>query len=1032
MAFTEKENILSLKTCTHHDGINDTTDEAGFIPVVDMFRAQAKKNPDRTAVVSPTASLTYRELDELSDKVAATLFSMGVRPDDIIMVMLPRSVDTYTATLGILKAGAAYTVVNVNYPDDRIAYIYRDAGCRCLISSGGTVSDRLGLTADILKTRTLLMEDILSTDTSEPPRIAIDPSWLCYLIYTSGSEGKPKGVMIEHGNLFNFVYPSPKNHEARNIIEKGSVLLAMAQMTFDVSVMEEFLSLTSGMTVALATDEEIMNPLLMGDFLLKNRVDAVCFTPAYAGTLLGIPQLQESLRGIKVYDFGAESFPGSLFAKIRALNPHACIINGYGPTETTISCTMKVIESTDGVTIGKPNANVYAFVVDSELHELPKGKIGELLICGKGVGRGYVNLPEETARKFVRFNGMRAYRTGDLACINDDDEIEFHGRADNQVKLRGLRIELDEIEKAIAGHDEVKQSAVKVFDGRLLVGYYTLRDSGKGVDSGDIREFIRRSLAHYMIPDVLVELPEMPVTANQKIDRDALPRPVSQDAENEPPQNENQRVIVGILREIFQDAPVGISTDFMALGMSSLDVMLLAAELDRRFGVDVKFTDIFRNPTVTALEKMILSKSEKQTKETKDRYKCFGFATVMGQAYAADRTSTLWNLPYIFSGKREEISIEKLKKAVAQALNAHPGIWGHFCEENGDFYLLRNDSHPDYELSVREMTDEEFEEIRKNLVRPFFTGEPQLFRVEVYATPEKIHLFTDFSHFVVDGESYDIILRDIDRCYRGETLRPEQFTFFDVLDEQRMFVESGGEEKAAQYYRELFKKSPSKNLFPDDFKGGLLVANYTQYLNIAPETVSKIRESLRISDAMLFMGLSAACVARMGGNTSLYYHVANNGRCGSRTLDTVGFLARGFYALSQWDENTKAGEYLQALQRQSIEPMAFINQPFMFSEYPEAATYIFTYQGEGMLSNGIPLGEARLTSQPLSNEGNGGFYKIAPEIAIQNGRYHCFVQYRASELKEDTIKKFVHTLENMLLHFDSEMKLNDLLKVGEA
>ncbi|MBR4464809.1 MAG: AMP-binding protein [Treponema sp.] len=190
-------------------------------------------------------------------------------------------------------------------------------------------------------------------------------------MYTSGSTGKPKGVMIEHGNLFNFVNPSPKNYEARGITEKGTVFLAMAQMTFDISVMEEWLGLTSGMTVALASDEEIMNPLLMKDFMLKNKIDAVCFTPAYANTIFSIPQIQEALRAIKTYDFGSEAFPASLFTKIRAVNPAAYIMNGYGPTETTISCTMKVIESSENITIGKPNANVYAFIVDSDLCELP-------------------------------------------------------------------------------------------------------------------------------------------------------------------------------------------------------------------------------------------------------------------------------------------------------------------------------------------------------------------------------------------------------------------------------------------------------------------------------------------------------------------------------------------------------------------------------------------------------------------------------------------------------------------------------------
>ncbi|MBQ8013675.1 MAG: amino acid adenylation domain-containing protein [Treponema sp.] len=1018
--------------------INDTTDNEGFVSVVDMFREQVKKNPDKIAVVSSTSSLTYKKLDELSDKVAASLLSAGVVPEDIIMIMLPRNVGVYVATLGILKTGAAYTIVNVQYPDDRVAYIYNDANCKYLISDKTSALDRNSLINDVLKKEPLLMETMLSkrSGTAELPKIDINPSWLCYLIYTSGSTGKPKGVMIEHGNLFNFVNPSPKNYEARGITEKGTVFLAMAQMTFDVSVMEEWLGLTSGMTVALASDEEIMNPLLMKDFMLKNKIDAVCFTPAYANTIFSIPQMQEALRAIKTYDIGSEAFPASLFTKIRAVNPHAYIMNGYGPTETTISCTMKVIESSENITIGKPNANVYAFIVDSDLRELPKGKIGELLICGKSVGRGYMNLPEETAKAFVTFKGMRAFKTGDLACINEADEIEFHGRADNQVKLRGLRIELDEIEKTIAEHSEVKQSAVKIFDNKILVGYYTLRNPGSGVtpENKNIREFIRQHLAHYMMPEVLIELPSMPVTENQKIDRNALPRPVLQESKILPPQNEKQKIILGILEDIFQDTLLGINTDFMNLGMSSLDIMLLSAELAKHFQVDVKFSDIIQNPTALALEKLIRSKSGSTETKKKDRCQCYEFLAIMGAAYAADKTSTLWNLPYLFSGEREKISIEQLKKAIVATLNAHPGIWMRFEMIDGKPFLIRNDDHPDYDLSVREVSDDEFETIRKKLIRPFFTGEPQLFRVELYVTPSKVHLFSDFSHIVMDAVSLDIFVKDIERGYRGEAIKPEAFSFLDLLKEQAQFVRSSEQKKVIQFYRNLFKKSPVKSSFPSDLHDEVpLVAWHKQNLGISTEAVRKICASLRVSESILFMALAAACVAHKGGNTAIYYPCAYNGRGDSRIQNTLGCFSVPFYVLTQWDENIKTGEYIQALQRQSVEHMRFEIQPMveLLAEFPELTTYGFIFQGEAAYEE-LMLGDARLTLQALGVEGAGGIYKLNTEIAIKDGQYHCAMEYRANELKESTVRELAHSLDTVLLHFDPEMKLADLLKVADA
>jgi len=204
--------------------------------------------------------------------------------------------------------------------------------------------------------RPLYMEELLSAPLASSPVVNIAESDLCCCIYTSGSTGQPKGVLIEHGNLSNFVYPSPKNRGANGITQRGTSLLALAQFTFDVSVMEMYLALTAGLKLVLALDRDILNPDRLRELMLDERVDAICCTPAYLSTLIAIPSMREALAGIKTYDFGAEAFPGRLYDQIIALNPDAYVMNGYGPTEVTISCTMKVIESSEGVTIGTPNA----------------------------------------------------------------------------------------------------------------------------------------------------------------------------------------------------------------------------------------------------------------------------------------------------------------------------------------------------------------------------------------------------------------------------------------------------------------------------------------------------------------------------------------------------------------------------------------------------------------------------------------------------------------------------------------------------
>ena len=272
----------------------------------------------------------------------------------------------------------------------------------------------------------------------------------------------------------------------------------MAAMTFDVSVLEEFLPLTNGMTAVIASDEEILNPLMLGELILKNKVDIMTTTPTYLSNMIDLPQLEKAVSQIKVFDVGAEAFPPALYDKIRRVNPDAYIMNGYGPTETTISCTMKVITDSKNITIGVPNGNVKVYIVDKENHVVPDGETGELVIAGLGVGRGYMNLPEKTAAVFIDLNGERAYKTGDLARISPEE----------------------------------------------------------------LSDYAAESLAHYMVPEVFIQLEKMPITQNGKIDKKALPKPVAQPKNLKEPETVMQKKIFQIVAKVVENDFFGIDTSF--------------------------------------------------------------------------------------------------------------------------------------------------------------------------------------------------------------------------------------------------------------------------------------------------------------------------------------------------------------------------------------------------------------------------------------------------------------------------------------
>ncbi len=605
------QNLFSIMPClkegfkkkhTKKHKINDTVFDFVFEPTTRLFEAQVEKNPNKTAVIFNKKTLTYKELNKRANKVAHELISRGIGKEDIIAILLDRGIQVYISQQGILKSGAAFTCISPEYPEDRVRFILEDSSAKYVIVDKETKSQYANLFATI-STKPLLINELLKSKNVENPKIEIAEHDLCYCIYTSGSTGKPKGVMIEHGNLANFLNANPKNHETLGFTEKGNVVLALAAMTFDVSVMEEFIPLTHGMTVVIANDIEIHNFDLLAKLIEENHVDIIAITPSFLSGLLEIPQMRDALKNVVSYDLGAEAFPGGLYDKIIEVNPDAYIMNGYGPTETTISCTMKVITDNSNITIGIPNANVFTYIIDNNDNEVADGVIGELLICGKGVGRGYINLPEKTSSAFIEFKGMRGYKTGDLALINEDGEIEFHGRIDNQVKLRGLRIELGEIEEAICSYPEVASAAVIAIDNTYLAAYYT---ATKTISQEDLTRFISGRLAHYMVPNVYIQLEKMPLTSSRKIDRNALPKPETSFGPSlySAPQTTEQAKLCELYAKALNLEKIGIDDNFFSIGGTSLTAAKVAVMcLNEK--IPLVYADIFKYPTIRQITQAI-------------------------------------------------------------------------------------------------------------------------------------------------------------------------------------------------------------------------------------------------------------------------------------------------------------------------------------------------------------------------------------------------------------------------------------------
>jgi amino acid adenylation domain-containing protein len=596
--------------------------------IADLFAQQAARTPDAVAVVAGDRRLAYRQLDERANRLARHLQSLGVQPDTLVGVAMGRSETLIASLLGILKAGCAYVPLDPNFPRERLSMVIEDSGMPVLLT---TAKSRARLPLDSGRLKVLDAEDpAIALESSGAVTSAAVPANLAYVMYTSGSTGKPKGVMVENRNVVNFF----TGMDLRLGCEPG-VWLAVTSMSFDISVLELLWTLTRGFTVVIHDDE---GPITVADEIVNNQVTHLQMTPSLARMLTLDPRAFAALGLLKQMLLGGEAVPAALIHHLRQVFTGE-IHNMYGPTETTIwSTTCRVQEVGSFVSIGRPIANTQIYMLDAELNPVPVGEVGELFIGGDGVARGYWNRPELTAERFLNFPALsdqRIYRTGDLARFLPDGNIEFLGRADYQVKLRGHRIEPGEIEALLEKSPGIRQAVVVMREDRegdkRLVAYMVAerhevsghdlsRAASEGKEGGALapegtspdrstalRAELTAQLPDYMVPSAFVFLDALPLTDNGKIDRKALlklPPPVM--AHSTPtaagqPANETERIVARAWQEALGIPAVGMNENFFDLGAHSLTVAEAHAKLQQALGREIALVDLFQFSTVNAL-----------------------------------------------------------------------------------------------------------------------------------------------------------------------------------------------------------------------------------------------------------------------------------------------------------------------------------------------------------------------------------------------------------------------------------------------
>ncbi|MGP4100862.1 amino acid adenylation domain-containing protein [Nonomuraea sp. KM90] len=587
-------------------GWNDTRADRVRPTIVEMFREQARARPDAVAIVDRHRSLTYREAAGLAGQLAHHLIDRGLTAEQTVGISLDRSAEMVIGLLGVLMAGGAFVPLDPRWPAARRAVVIDDARLVAQLNDSGehAAGEPEAVAVDLGDWR-------FGSYPAEPPEVAVPGPALAYVIFTSGSTGRPKGAMIRHEAI-----------SERLLWQVGEILhfghddasLFKAPLSFDISVNEIFLPLVCGGRLVVLRPGGERDPHHLLSVIAEQRVTFTYLVSSMLDVLLEIAGDSGQLDSLRHVWCGGEVLTPDLYERFRA-RLGIPLYHGYGPAETTIGVSHVIYRGAAerlSTSIGKANPNTALYVLDDELRPVPIGVGGELYVGGFLLGRGYVNAPGLTASRFVAnpfaTDGSRLYRTGDLARFAPDGSLDFLGRADNQIKIRGMRLELEDVEVGLAEHPGVRHSCVVAKEhaagGTYLVGYVIPVAGREDLRAEEVRAWADKHMVDYMVPAHVVVLKEFPLTENGKLDRNALPEPAAEPAALVPPATENERVVCAAVASVLGLEAVGVDQNFFRFGGDSLLAISLLGAL-RDAGLHVRATEIFTSATVGALAAVV-------------------------------------------------------------------------------------------------------------------------------------------------------------------------------------------------------------------------------------------------------------------------------------------------------------------------------------------------------------------------------------------------------------------------------------------
>jgi amino acid adenylation domain-containing protein len=936
--------------------------------VHEFFEEQAAARPDAFAVVSERQSLTYEELNRRSNQLARYLRERGVGPETLVGLCLERSLETVVGLLAILKAGGAYVPLDIAFPAERLRYILEDARIRLVLTQGhlrGKIpacGESIAIDED-----QALWEQYPSSNLGG----TVQPANPVYVIYTSGSTGKPKGIVVEHRQLANYLQAV----SAFLRLKPGLRMAMVSTFGSDLGNTMLFPSLCGGGELHVVSDEVVRNPRAWAQYCQSYAIECIKVTPAHLESLLNLNQ-EQSYQGrparsgvpSRLVVLGGEASNREWIEKVRKSGGELCeIVNHYGPTECTVGSLADWVygpvgSSGNNVPIGRPLDNVRVYVVDKNGLLAVPGQPGELWIGGAGVARGYLGKAGLTAERFVpdAFSGRsgeRLYRTGDLVQMLPEGKIEFLGRIDFQLKIRGFRVELEEIEAALHEHDAVSAAVAVAWGpaGQKRIAAYVV---AKNTTSRELRDFLKTRLPDYMMPSSLMLLERLPLTPNGKIDRQALPSPeIEQQLSYSEPVTPVEEVLAVIWAEALKLPRVGIHDHFFELGGNSLLAMRTLWQMQEALQTEISLRQFVQNPTIAALaHSLIPALAQHHGKENlflQPRADSAPAPLSFGQErlwflQQFDLSSTVYNTSHLFWLKGS-LDASALEKALREIMRRHEALRTTFSlAENEPVQVI----HPEPDLFFQQTRLEAVPEhgrerearalANRQACEPFDLVRGPLVRFQlVRLGPEQNALVFSAHHIVSDGWSTDILLQELAALYaafsKGEAISlPElPVQYVDFADWQRRFAQGDAFREQLEYWKQQLQGMPeslelsvARPRPPAPSSAGA-----RHCFQIPPQISDALSAMSRKEGVTLFMTLLSAfhvLLGRYSGSQDIVVGTPIAGRSHAETEKLIGFFVNMLVLRTKLADDLRFRDLLHRVRAMALQ--AYVNQDVPFDK----------------------------------------------------------------------------------------------------